>query len=454
MLEKRFPLIAFSLIITCLLWLFVGTPFIATLSVGICIYAFFLFIDRLGTTIPFRELSFLVATIQLLLSSYLAFYIQPPNPIFAPKGNPDAYFNYAIPGILLFSVGLFTFKPKLAFPLNIKDYLKSLNIFKLGQLFIYAGYFAIFAAYIAPRSIQYFLVLVSFLTYIGGFIVLFSEVPRSSKIQWILIASLPVINGALYAGIFFMAMIWMVYFFLYYMLLVSPKWINRVIWVLVGLYLVLVVDSAKTDYRAWNESNYLSASYSPTVRLMIFSEILWDTMTLQTLFSEENMSGRVTRANQGALVTWVMAHTPSVEPYANGATIYESVIASIFPRFVMENKAQSGGKIYFEKYTGYTLHETSMNLGLLGEGWANFGYTGGLIFMYCVGAFYSLVYYYFSKIINNNPVYFFFIPFLFIYSIKAEDDLLTPLNHIVKASFVLWVLHYTLIRRILQRVSI
>ena len=58
----------------------------------------------------------------------------------------------------------------------------------------------------------------------------------------------------------------------------------------------------------------------------------------------ENQFGNiVVRINQGWIIAKVMDNVPSREPYANGETVKNAIIASIFPRFVDPDKAIAGG---------------------------------------------------------------------------------------------------------------
>ena len=437
----------FILIIVCYaLTIVLQTPYLATLSIGIFIYSLNLFIEKLGKSIPLKELAFLVATIQLLLSSYLAFYIQEPDKVFLPKTPPFFYFKYAIPGVLLFFMGLNVFKSEITYK-DIEFNLHQYDSIKIAKQLIGIGYLGIFISPFMPGGLSYFFTLLSFLSYIGGIILIINSFNKET-LPWIIIAFLPVVRDAFFSGVFYLALIWLVFSFLYYMILKSHySFAKKAAIIILGLYLTITLDSAKKGYRevVWNKNK---ETFSFADRSALMGTLIFEHLTFQNLTNEQNVSARITRANQGALVTWVMDYVPEKEPYANGITIKESVIAAIFPRFLMPNKAIAGGKENFEKYTGHKLKNTSMNISLLGEGWANYGYWGGLVFMFAIGVFYSFSLKKFIDLIHQYPIYFYFIPFLFIYVIKAEDDLLTPLNHIFKASLVLVILHYTYIRKL------
>ncbi len=77
-----------------------------------------------------------------------------------------------------------------------------------------------------------------------------------------------------------------------------------------------------------------------------------------------------------------------------------------------------------------------MNLSLVGEGYANFGAGGGIAFMFVVGLFYNWGLALIFRLARKYPSLIFWIPLIFLQVIKAETDLITVLNHLVKASIV------------------
>lgn len=445
MIRENSQLILVLLLLNFIVSTFTTVPFVSVLSVCIFLFALMVFTKKLGNTIPIKELTFLVASIQLLLSSFLAFYIQEPDKIFLPKLSPDEYFRFAVPGVLLFIVGLFTFK----FDLSLKEINSELEKFDLIQIakkFIQIGLFSLLLASFVPGGLRYFFDIITFLSYIGGIILILDKRGIKFHIGWILLAFLPIIRDAFFSGVFYIALIWSTFVYLYYTFVKANYTIQKKILIIIlSFYMIMTLDGAKKDYRAviWNNT-----SISFVARAGLLSQLFLERLTFQNITSDKDLSARITRANQGALVTWVMDWVPREEPYANGSTVKDAIMAAIFPRFLMPNKAKAGGKENFERFTGHMLKNTSMNISLLGEAWANYGYWGGLVFMYIVGLFYSFSLNKFTLLIKNYPIYFYFIPFLFIYIIKAEDDLMTPLNHLIKAGITLFFIHHMLIKKI------
>jgi hypothetical protein len=144
--------------------------------------------------------------------------------------------------------------------------------------------------------------------------------------------------------------------------------------------------------------------------------------------------------NQGWIISAIMDHTPQNQPYANGETVLESIGATIVPRFLVADKKLANGRDNFMKYTGLYIGETtSMAMSVLGEAYANFGVFGGIIFMGLWGLFLSFVWGFLSKKIVRNNIIYFFIPIIFFQVIKAETELLTVLNHLIKSMILVFV---------------
>nr|WP_321452404.1 hypothetical protein [uncultured Carboxylicivirga sp.] len=445
MLRDNGTLIVILLLFTYVASSFASIPFISILSISIFIFALILFVKKLGNNIPIKELAFLVSAIQLLLSSFMAFYVQEPDKIFMPKLPPEQYFQFAVPGIILFAAGLFTYKLDLHF-YTIDLELEQYDMVLVAKKFIQIGLLSFLVSSFVPGGLRYFFDIIVFLSYIGGIILILRNNGIKEYLNWIILAFIPVIRDAFFSGVFYIALIWSTFVFLYYAAAKTQYSFNKkFLIILLSFYMIMALDGTKKDYRAVIWTNQ---SISFIERTGLLGQLFFERLTFQNITSDEDLSARITRANQGALVTWVMDWVPREEAFANGSTVKDAIIAAIFPRFLMPNKAKAGGKENFERFTGHELKGTSMNISLLGEAWANYGYWGGLVFMYMVGLFYSFSLNKFTVLIRNYPIYYYFIPFLFIYIIKAEDDLMTPLNHIFKAGITLYILHQMLIKKI------
>jgi hypothetical protein len=143
--------------------------------------------------------------------------------------------------------------------------------------------------------------------------------------------------------------------------------------------------------------------------------------------------------NQGWLIAVTMNRVPEKFPFANGETIWESVAASFVPRLLWPDKPEAGGKANLKRFWGFDLKGFSMNIGPIGEAYANFNTTGGIIYMFFYGLFFNLILSTILKLAEKRPTLILWLPFLFMYTITVESDLLITMNSLLKGVFFTWI---------------
>ena len=116
------------------------------------------------------------------------------------------------------------------------------------------------------------------------------------------------------------------------------------------------------------------------------------------------------------------------------------MIASIFPRLFYKGKPMAGGQANMLRYTGINIYgSASMDISQVGEAWANFGYIGGIGFMFFLGLFFNWVLFRLEKLFIKYPDLIFWFPLIFFQVVKAETSMVTILNHMVKALIITWI---------------
>ena len=210
----------------------------------------------------------------------------------------------------------------------------------------------------------------------------------------------------------------------------------------------MFIQFVKADYRSEIREVPLSAETSSggADKLFEIAEKKYEEEGL----SDEYFQGLIDRLNQGWIIARIMYVVPEFEPFAEGETIREGLLAATVPRFLNPDKVKSGGA-NFERFTGMQLIKTSMNIGVIGEAYANYGVNGGIVFMFCIGLFFNLALYILLRYAKKNYEVFLWIPFLFLYVVKAEDDFATMINQFVKAIFVMYFI-FMIIKRLYPRV--
>src|ERR1035441_421181 len=93
-----------------------------------------------------------------------------------------------------------------------------------------------------------------------------------------------------------------------------------------------------------------------------------------------------------------------------------------------------------ERFAGYTLTEdTSMNLGFAGEMYANFGYRGGIVGCGVYALILGLLFRWVTVRAQTSPLWWAIAVYVGHWALKAETDIGTVLNYLVKAGFVVFV---------------
>ncbi|MBN2663471.1 MAG: hypothetical protein JXR68_07450, partial [Bacteroidales bacterium] len=280
--------------------------------------------------------------------------------------------------------------------------------------------------------------LFSGLRFIGLYFLLLSE--RKYKrvfivgiIAWLFFISIQ-------ESLFHDLLLWLGFFILIAAFVQKPSFKNKVVYLISVLVLAIVIQTVKYSFREAISNSNGSSKLSTFVHL-IGERVISDNQVT----SEENLSAMVVRINQGWIIARIMSWTPLREPYANGETIKIAIESSIMPRFLFPDKLEAGGRTYFERFTGKKLLETTaMGLGLLGEAYANYGVQGGVFFMLMIGLFYNFFVHKIYKIAQKHSSLIFFIPLLFLQVVKAETDFSVILNHLIKATVVVWAIFFGL----------
>lgn len=422
-----------------LFYIVYGYSSLAFTSMLITSFSIYNFIDEIGKTVAIRSLMILIASIQWILGPYLSYSYLSPFDYYHMPVPQDDYFALAIPGTLLFAIGLYFIQDKYidgsSLIIQLKSYIESK--YRAGLYLIFLGFTCTYLGPFFPSSLAFFFYLLANVKYVGAFYILFSN--RSEKYIYLTAVILFLVLDAFAAAMFHDLLLWLSFTFLLLALNIRFSFYTKLALLCAGGLLIFGLQAIKSDYR--------SAVWGRVVTEASKTELLESSFTARVsddgLFSERNNRHFIYRINQGWIVAHIMQHTPANEEFANGETIMEGIVASFLPRFLAPNKVTSGGKEYFEKYSGLELIPgTSMDLSPLGEAYANFATIGGTIFLFILGLLYSQI---LSFVLNKSleiPTLILWIPLLFQQVIKAESDITTGINHLAKAAVVIVLVYW------------
>lgn len=414
------------------IWSYIGLFFVVIVSVR--------FFKEVGKSFPVIEFMLVIAGYQWIVGPIISYNLAIQHYKFYMRVDEFIYMSYIVPTYIVFGTLLL---------FGIKRYRISLNFENLNSFIKYAKYifliglvFDVLKSFV-PGGLLFFVYLLSLLKYVGVGLLLFS----GNKINRLFFYGtiIYLFLNSLSSGMFHDLILWSVFLFLIWALKYKPTNKIKLLIVFFGLFFVIAIQSVKSTFRdyIWESSNNIN-------KFELFFQILNENLSNDLLFDDYSISQLNVRLNQGWHISSVMSNVPSFEPFANGKTIINGIYSSFLPRFLIPDKKIAGGRENFLKYTGEQLGEsTSMGISLIGEGYANFGELGGAVFMFIWGVFLLLYWRKLFKLNSNHPIIVFFIPLLFLQVVKAETEFLVVFNHIVKASFTVW-LFFIICRRFLN----
>ncbi|MDG1475589.1 MAG: O-antigen polysaccharide polymerase Wzy, partial [Vicingaceae bacterium] len=261
-----------------------------------------------------------------------------------------------------------------------------------------------------------------------------------SKTSWLnkwivtIIVFLPLIFQSINTGMFHTIIIWGVFCFSFINLAKRIKFRNKILILSFSISLLFTLQSVKKDYR---ETIYSSSFKGNKLELFIdlfLGKATTDNQFKKEIDTETEQSNINARLNQGWIISKIYNRIPEKKDFIGGETIMDAISVSLVPRILAPNKKGGGGRATFEKLTGFTLMKnTAMGVSLLGEFYGNFGFYGAMLCFLIWGKLLNFVVRVFQRNQKNSAIIVFFLPIVFFQVIKAESDLTTVLNHLVKS---------------------
>ena len=411
-------------------------------SIGIGLFLFFgvKFFLEIGEKIEIRDIMILIAVLQWIIGPLLAYKVYPDDDFYYMAVEIDVYMSFVVPASFAFVLGLYLplknqQEGESLYLFGIKNTLKKYK--NLDLLLVLSGVILNIFVLSFPQSIRFAASLLSDVRFVGLYLLLLGH----RKNKWLIVGGviLMLLLTALRNAMFHDLILWLSFFLMIAAFVYKPTVRKKAIFVISLLFLVITLQTIKHSFReALSEGTGEGVSlFADLVQEEVFDS---DYAT-----SESNLSAMVTRINQGWIIARIMSWTPSHEPFAGGETIMEAIKSSFMPRFLFPNKVTAGGRTYFTRFTGKDISDqTSMGLGLVGEAYANYGINGGAFFMFIIGFFYNFFLSRIYKIAKKHPAIIFFIPLLFLQVVKAETDFSVILNHLMKATVVVWAIFFGL----------
>lgn len=433
----KIPLIV-SLCFLLYLQLFTNNEFFFNCSIALTIFSFLELLFALGKKIPVKESTTLLMVLQLLLTPYMDYYYLKAQGISFMAIPSESYFSYAFPAVLAFVIGLRLpiFSKNDFFSLLFSDAEKK-DHSTVGILLIIIGYlFFGINRITSVAGLDFIIYVLSLFRFVGLLYLLYS------KNKYLLPISLAVMVPAaiitVQGSVFIDFIIWLYFIYAFAAMRYQFKFRTNAIVLVTTLITLLILQTVKIQYRRveWGSQNIQRTSSGLDLFIDLFSKNLssLDDKALQMM--QNNM---IIRMNQG----WIVSHVIKKKdgnPYVEQKKfIYDELLGLVLPRFLFQDKATVGDNAKFRYLTGLPLNKkVAMNVGILGDGYSNFGFWGGILFCGIFGLFINFVFAQSLKISRTTPSMLFWIPLILFYAMRAGNEFYIIANWTIKVSIIVW----------------
>lgn len=403
------------------------------LLLGVVIFEFQ---KRMDQGLPLMQMASLMGVLQWTVGPLLSYRTSLVEGRYAMYTDEANYFSFALPGAAAYVLGLLGIGSSVR-QRELMSGVKGEHYMTIGLALNAVALAARFGASMIPGSLAFAVHLLSQVGYVGVLYFLFSGHPH--RWRWIALSLAPLFKSSGESAMFHDIILWLGLLFCYWYGLRQHTTAAKIGLLLAGVLMIFTIQGIKADYRAkvWNGEEASLGENAVN---------FWtDSNPFE---SDAVLANVIMRLNQGWIISAVLTNVPTLEPYAEGETLVNAVVATLVPRFLMPDKATAGGQINFRRFTGLRLEEgTSMAVSPLGEAYANFGREGGILLMVIFGLGFAAFYAFCLRYALKDASFVFWIPLIFYQAIKAETEFVTVLNQISKGALVAFALHWVISKK-------
>jgi hypothetical protein len=391
------------------------------------IFLFIQLINSLGEVLPFFELCFGAFGIQLLVTPFLDYYYFHSDIFGIMQVDEYTYFSFVTYAILAFYIG-YKILPKKNNEAKAKlEFVQNKKQFEfIGERLVWIGYVFYFLSLVSSNFI---VTAFAFLRFIGTFYLFLSQSKKSRlylPLVWI-----PFILLTFKSSVFINLIIFSSLFYSLFILLKRPNKLTLYSLIIVSFFFILVLQTVKHDYRkvVWYDNSSEKVSL---IELMINQVKSLDSEMFFTLGSNLNI-----RVNQG----WVISHGLSnlnPDRYKfESSNLMRELIGIILPRFLYADKVTVGSHEKFYLFSGYSLSDsTSMNIGIIGDAYLNFGLVKGIIACFILGLFFSFFHNFYLQKLLIYPDLLVWSVFFYFMIMRANNEFYIIMNWFVKTGLI------------------
>jgi hypothetical protein len=448
---NRFILVLIAVFFFMYSFLIDGYLTITSIGLSFSLFIFLDFINKLGNELPIKEFILSLASFQWIVGAKISYNLGKQHYKYYMYVSEVEYMGYIVPAVILFYVGIKLFPQKLLIE-DIKNIVEdNTKVLKRGAItLVILGLSSTLISRFYQGGLSFLLFLAETLLYIGlsYFLFIYKNYKYLITLSTLGVILLLAINKGSFHKLLLVGS-----FLSFFTFSSQFKFFHKLFVISIGATLIFVIQTVKNDFRdiIWRSNT----GQNPIV-------VFWDLVQEEfTKVPSENLSSNGedeetkdqaelnVRLNQGWIISKVLENVPKNVPFQNGKTITESIEASVLPRFLFPDKmGAEQGLENFRKISGLELNKsTSMELSIVAEFYANYGYIGGQIAMFLYGLFLAFLIRFIAVQLGNGSalIYLWFILF-FIQPVKAEIDFIKIINHLIKAIVFFIFIKYLLIQ--------
>jgi hypothetical protein len=351
------------------------------------------------------------------------------------KITSDAYFSLAFPGYLFFVLGMYIIPNKLFKPeLKKVSQAAVLNERLLIQITFVGIFLKVFSSFF-NGDFGFFVYLISMLRFVGSFSLFATNV---KKYSWLVLLVIVIeLFSGFQAGMYHDALMWVVFFALFFVYIVKPSVTLKSIGVFCIVVLILFVQAIKGVYREqiWEEGK--------EANIETIASVGSENANSEAIIGKVNLFATLNRGNQAWIFASTVNRMDGYKDFQGLTNVNKYIEAALLPRFLAPNKLESGNKEIFNQFSGHSINEgTSMGLGVFADGYIAYSTIGVYVFGFCLGLFFSLTFKLVERWTRISPFYVLLLLPMLNYAVRPDCELQTTINHLVKSIMVLGVFVY------------
>jgi hypothetical protein len=406
----------------------------SSISTGIFTFLLYRIIFESNRQFVFREWALMLYCINYLLSPAVTYYQPEELVLYGMKIPLDEYFILALPGFLFFSLGIYCFRTKI-FQVDFSKIDQSTQVNKsfLVRVVIFGLALRMFG-FIFPGELGYIIYLLSMVRFVAAFALL--SLSRRLWYYAIFVLIIELAN-AFIDGMYHDAVMWIIFFSLFYIYAIKPKPRTKIIGAVSLLFFVLLIQAVKVTYReiAWQDTSKQNLSTATLITA--------EKANSSEFIDESNLLTTLNRSNQAWIFASTVENLNVNKNYQGLSNVNKYLEAAFLPRFLAPNKLTSGNKDIFNEFSGHTINEgTSMGLGIFADGYIAYGAWGVYIFGFALGLIFALTFKLVERWTKVSPFYVLLLLPLLNYAVRPDCELQTTINHLFKGILLYGFLVY------------